>query len=65
MILILNSEIVLKLDFHLYFRHGSMEQPIKPNLVQYRNQPGRIENYTPGKSSVSDKESKQVQRSMN
>ena len=51
--------MVLKL---LFFRHGSMEQPIKPNLVQYRNQPGKIENYTPGKSSVSDKESKQVEK---
>lgn len=26
----------------------------------YKNQPGKIENYVPGKSSVIDKESKQV-----
>lgn len=37
-----------------------MEQPVKPNIGQYKLQPGRIENYTPGKSSVSDKEAKQV-----
>ncbi|XP_070489994.1 uncharacterized protein [Chironomus tepperi] len=40
-------------------RYGSMEQPVKPNIGQYKLQPGRIENYTPGKSSVSDKEAKQ------
>ncbi|KAG5678402.1 hypothetical protein PVAND_008077 [Polypedilum vanderplanki] len=40
-------------------RYGSIEQPVKPNACQYKNQPGRIENYTPGKSSVSDKEAKQ------
>jgi len=37
-----------------------MESPVKPNVGQYRQQPGRIEHYTPGKSSVSDKEAKQV-----
>ena len=47
--------------FHLYYsRYGSMEQPVKPLIGQYKIQPGRIENYTPGKSSVSDKEAKQV-----
>ncbi|KAL7051993.1 hypothetical protein ACKWTF_004717 [Chironomus riparius] len=40
-------------------RYGSMEQPVKPLIGQYKIQPGRIENYTPGKSSVSDKEAKQ------
>lgn len=28
--------------------------------AQYKVQPGKIENYTPGKSSISDKEAKQV-----
>lgn len=37
-----------------------MEQPVKPNAGQYKVQPGRIEHYTPGKSSISDKEAKQV-----
>lgn len=37
-----------------------MEQPVKPNGGQYKVQPGRIEHYTPGKSSISDKEAKQV-----
>jgi hypothetical protein len=41
-----------------------MEQPVKPNAVNYKNQPGRIENYTPGKSSISDKEAKQVNASI-
>ncbi|XP_058123619.1 uncharacterized protein LOC131294805 [Anopheles ziemanni] len=31
----------------------------KSGLTSYRNQPGRIENYTPGRSSISDKESKE------
>jgi hypothetical protein len=39
-----------------------MEQPVKPNVGQYKLQPGRIENYTPGKSSISDKEAKQVNK---
>jgi len=47
--------------FYLYYsRYGSMEQPVKPVIGQYKLQPGRIENYTPGKSSISDKEAKQV-----
>lgn len=37
-----------------------MEQPVKPNAGSYKVQPRRIENYTPGKSSISDKEAKQV-----
>lgn len=39
-----------------------MEQPVKPNIGQYKVQPGRIEHYTPGKSSISDKEAKQVNK---
>lgn len=42
------------------FRYGSYEQPVKQNVIQYKNQPGRIEHYTPGNSSVSEKEAKQV-----
>jgi hypothetical protein len=41
-------------------RFGSFEQPVKQIPSQYKIQPGKIENYTPGKSSVSDKEAKQV-----
>jgi hypothetical protein len=41
-------------------RYGSYEQPVKQNIAQYKIQPGKIEHYTPGKSSVSDKEAKQV-----
>ena len=41
-------------------RYGSYEQPVKQIPAQYKIQPGKIENYTPGKSSVSDKEAKQV-----
>jgi hypothetical protein len=41
-------------------RFGSFEQPVKQVPIQYKLQPGKIENYTPGKSSVSDKEAKQV-----
>lgn len=45
---------------YLCCRYGSMDNPVRQNLGQYRNQPGRIENYTTGKSSISEKESKQV-----
>lgn len=45
---------------YIHSRYGSYEQPVKQNIGQYKNQPGRIEHYTPGKSSVSDKEAKQV-----
>lgn len=41
-------------------RLGSYELPVKQTTAQYKNQPGKIEHYTPGKSSVSDKEAKQV-----
>ncbi|XP_050095618.1 uncharacterized protein LOC126577765 isoform X3 [Anopheles aquasalis] len=33
-------------------------QPIKSGSTSYKNHPGRIENYTPGRSSISEKESK-------
>lgn len=42
------------------YRYGSYEQPVKQNVIQYKNQPGKIEHYTPGNSSVSEKEAKQV-----
>ncbi|XP_052872755.1 uncharacterized protein LOC128278129 [Anopheles cruzii] len=40
---------------------GSVQQPPvrARNVAPYRSQPGRIENYTPGRSSISDKESKE------
>lgn len=40
-----------------------MTQPagvIKHGQDVYRNQPGRIENYIPGYSSISEKEAKEV-----
>lgn len=49
----------------IFLRYGSMEQPVKPNAGQYKVQPGRIEHYTPGKSSISDKEAKQVNTNRN
>lgn len=45
--------------YYLY-RYGSYEHPVKQINAQYKVQPGKIENYTPGKSSISDKEAKQV-----
>ncbi|XP_035789261.1 uncharacterized protein LOC118465294 isoform X20 [Anopheles albimanus] len=35
-----------------------LNQPIKSGSTSYKNHPGRIENYTPGRSSISEKESK-------
>lgn len=37
-----------------------MPNPIKSAQNSYKNQPGRIENYTTGHSSVSEKEKKEV-----
>lgn len=48
----------------LYLRYGSMEQPVKPYAGQYKVQPRRIENYTPGKSSISNTEAKQVNKKL-
>lgn len=48
------------IKFVLISRIGSFETPVKQIPSQYKIQPGKIENYTPGKSSVSDKEAKQV-----
>lgn len=47
-------------SIHYRSKFGTMEQPVQPNTLSYRNQPRRIENYTPGHSSISEKESKQV-----
>jgi hypothetical protein len=58
------KQLTIWLNCTLLSRYGSMEQPVKPNAVNYKNQPGRIENYTPGKSSISDKEAKQVNASI-
>ncbi|XP_026834200.1 uncharacterized protein LOC6541201 isoform X10 [Drosophila erecta] len=46
----------LKQDEKLY---GTMPNPIKSAQSSYKNQPGRIENYTTGHSSVSEKEKKE------
>uniref|UniRef100_A0A182SRX7 SoHo domain-containing protein n=1 Tax=Anopheles maculatus TaxID=74869 RepID=A0A182SRX7_9DIPT len=35
------------------------QQSVKSGHSAYKNQPGRIENYTPGRSSISEKESKE------
>lgn len=37
-----------------------MPNPVRSSTGSYKNQPGRIENYVPGHSSVSDKEKKEV-----
>lgn len=37
-----------------------MPNPIKSGSGIYRNQPGKIENYVTGYSSISDKERKEV-----
>lgn len=37
-----------------------MAGPLKPIVNVYKNQPGRIEDYRPGHSSISEKENKQV-----
>ncbi|XP_043662614.1 sorbin and SH3 domain-containing protein 1 isoform X21 [Drosophila teissieri] len=39
--------------------YGTMPHPIKSAQSSYKNQPGRIENYTTGHSSVSEKEKKE------
>ncbi|XP_034106246.1 sorbin and SH3 domain-containing protein 1 isoform X24 [Drosophila albomicans] len=39
--------------------YGTMPNPIKSASNSYKNQPGRIENYTTGHSSVSEKEKKE------
>lgn len=41
------------------FRYSTLASARASHEV-YKNQPGRIENYVPGKSSVVDKEAKQV-----
>ncbi|GAB0098168.1 SH3 domain-containing protein [Sergentomyia squamirostris] len=43
-------------DSRLY---GTMPNPIRSGHVSFRNQPGRIEDYTPGRSSVSEKETRE------
>lgn len=43
-----------------YSRFNTLQgSAVKSGTTQYRNQPGRIENYIPGKSSISEKESKE------
>ncbi|XP_055373920.1 uncharacterized protein LOC129607174 isoform X4 [Condylostylus longicornis] len=38
--------------------YGTLPNPVKPGSDPYKNQPGKIENFTPGHSSVSEKERK-------
>lgn len=44
---------------HSHFRYSTLASARASHEI-YKNQPGRIENYVPGKSSVVDKEAKQV-----
>lgn len=45
----------------LYFRlYGTLPNPVKSGQNSYKNQPGRIEDYVTGHSSVSEKEKKEV-----
>lgn len=43
------------------FRNG----PLKYSSDVYKNQPGRIEDYEPGRSSIADKEAKEVRKNFN
>lgn len=45
--------------YNLNFRYSTLASARASQEV-YKNQPGRIEDYVPGKSSVVDKETKQV-----
>lgn len=45
----------------IHFRsYGTLPTPVKSSTPVYSNNPGKIENFTPGHSSVSDKERKEV-----
>lgn len=49
------------LKFSLYFRSLSTSSATtRYGSDPYKNQPGRIENYVPGHSSISEKEAKEV-----
>lgn len=55
------SLLVISLSLSSPFRaYGTMPNPIKSAQNAYKNQPGRIENYTTGHSSVSEKEKKEA-----
>lgn len=43
-------------QFIFYFRNGAL----KYSTEIYKNQPGRIEDYEPGHSSIAEKEAKEV-----
>lgn len=43
-----------------YRLYGTLPNPVKSVQNSYRNQPGRIEDYVTGHSSVSEKEKKEV-----
>lgn len=45
--------------------YGTLPHPVKSGQSTYKNQPGRIENYVTGHSSVSEKESKEVSENFN
>lgn len=58
--IIMISFVFYVFPFFFCRSYGTMPNPIKCNAGIYRNQPGRIENYVPGRSSVADKERKEV-----
>lgn len=43
-------------NLYFYFRNGAL----KYSTEIYKNQPGRIEDYEPGHSSIAEKEAKEV-----
>lgn len=45
---------------HTYRYYGTLPNPVKSTAGVYKNQPGKIENFLPGHSSVSEKERKDV-----
>lgn len=47
---------------YVFSFYGTMPNPIKSGQSYYKNQPGRIEDYITGHSSVSEKEKKEVRQ---
>jgi hypothetical protein len=61
MMMLIKNSLFINRKLLFSFRYGSMEKPVKTTVgINYKNQPGKIENYTPGNSSISDKEAEQV-----
>lgn len=44
----------------LFSVYSTLPNPMKSTNVAYKNQPGKIENFTPGHSSATDKERREV-----